>query len=455
MKLYLFIINFLLIIFFSNNSSAGNQPSCNGNFSYNYENFKNTYKIEHIKIDVFKNKKFQKNNIKNLISRKTVIQDRFKKKFDAKILVQFDNNLKCIFLGRVRQHGDMKDHIQLKENKIFQSLDVELNNGHINGIVKFKLFLKNSRNIKEDEIIMIEIFRSLDYLAPRTSLIKANVNGAEDIMIFQEKIVKEMLEFNHRREGPILEANERFIFQFYDNIYRDGTANYKETLLASENGTKIGLARLSNSKWSMRSLNHLGISLNSLSKLNQIYLLYLNSYKNSKNNFSFTEYSLSNNLLANKKNENIQKLNIFDILMVAGGAQHGLFTHNRKFYWNSFDNYFEPIYYDGSPDFYKRTENFGFSTFYWLPIHGNILADLNTLIKKLDELDYDKMLKNLNKNGLDFSYSQLENKILKLKSNIKDVENKINNTNVEVIDFNKNLFYKRELWDNFINNFKN
>ena len=34
------------------------------------------------------------------------------------------------------------------------------------------------------------------------------------------------------------------------------------------------------------------------------------------------------------------------------------------------------------------------------------------------------------------------------------MENKINNTNIEVIDFNKNLFYKRELWDNFVNNFR-
>jgi len=454
MKLHLFIINFLLIVFFSNNSSAGNQPSCNGNFSYNHENFKNTYKIEYIKIDVLKNKKFQKNNIRMLISRKKGIQDSFKKKFDAKILVHFDNNLKCIFLGKVRQHGDMRDHIELKENKIFQSLDVELNNGHINGIVKFKLYNKTVRGNIEEAVIIPEIFRSLDYLAPRTGLVKANVNGAEDIMIFQEKTVKEMLEFHHRREGPILEGNERFMFQLQENINRDGTAQYKETLRSLENGTKIQLARLSNSNWSMKSLNHLEISLNSLSKLNQIYLVYLNNYKNSKNNFNFTEYGLNNNLLANKKNENIQKWNIFDILLFAAGAEHGLYTHNRKFHWNSFDNYFEPIYYDGQPNFSKSVENFGFTTFYWLPIHGNILADLNTLIKKLDELDYDKILKNLNKNGLDISYNQLENKILKLKSNIEDVENKINNTNIEVIDFNKNLFYKRELWDNFVNNFR-
>ena len=80
MKINLFIINFfILTVFSSNNLSAGNQPSCNGNFSYNHENFKNTYKIEYIKIDVLKNKKFQKNNIRILIDHKKGIQDSFKK----------------------------------------------------------------------------------------------------------------------------------------------------------------------------------------------------------------------------------------------------------------------------------------------------------------------------------------------------------------------------------------
>ena len=76
-------------------------------------------------------------------------------------------------------------------------------------------------------------------------------------MIFQEKSVKELLESNLRREGPILEGNEEFIFKFQSKIFRDGTAQYKETYEAMEKGTKLQLARLSNSNWSMRSLNHL------------------------------------------------------------------------------------------------------------------------------------------------------------------------------------------------------
>ena len=105
MKINLFIINFfILIIFFSNNLSAGNQPFCNGNFSYNHENFKNTFKIEYIKVNVLKNKKFQKNNIKNLISRKTSIQDRFKKKFDAKI------SKKLVHGGNTYRNSFLYDH---------------------------------------------------------------------------------------------------------------------------------------------------------------------------------------------------------------------------------------------------------------------------------------------------------------------------------------------------------
>ena len=32
----------------------------------------------------------------------------------------------------------------------------------------------------------------------------------EIIVVFQEKAEKELLEFNHRREGPILEGDERY-----------------------------------------------------------------------------------------------------------------------------------------------------------------------------------------------------------------------------------------------------
>ena len=55
-----------------------------------------------------------------------------------------------------------------------------------------------------------------------------------------------MLEFNLRREGPILEGNEEFMFKFQSEIFRDGTAQYHETYNAMERGVGLQLSRLSN-----------------------------------------------------------------------------------------------------------------------------------------------------------------------------------------------------------------
>ena len=47
---------------------------------------------------------------------------------------------------------------------------------------------------------------------------QTRVNEVTTEMIFQEKAAKEMLEFNKRREAPILEADERFFFKTVSKI---------------------------------------------------------------------------------------------------------------------------------------------------------------------------------------------------------------------------------------------
>ena len=39
-------------------------------------------------------------------------------------------------------------------------------------------------------------------------------------------------------------------------------------------------------------------------------------------------------------------------------GQHALAPHNRKFYYNVYSNYFEPIYYDGMLKLTKPIEKF-------------------------------------------------------------------------------------------------
>ena len=110
----------------------------------------------------------------------------------------------------VRHSGDAKDHIALKGNSIIQSLDVTLSLGNIRGITRFKLFKPDVRGVLEDVVIQNHILRNFGYLAPRSIKVNARVNETQSIMLFQEKAAKELLEFNNRREGPILEADQKF-----------------------------------------------------------------------------------------------------------------------------------------------------------------------------------------------------------------------------------------------------
>lgn len=446
---YLKLFFFIITIVFSQKALA-NKNNCIDS-SFDSLNFK---KLDKIEINTIENKKFQLNNLKILTDARKSILPKFKKKYLSNILVFYSNGEQCELKGFIRQNGDLRDHIRLADGKIYQSLDVSLVNGNINGIVKFKILLNDTRGIKEDEIIITELLREVGFISPRTSLVDVEINGAKSEMIFQEKSVKELLEFNLRREGPILEGNEEFIFKFQSEILRDGTAQYKETYEAMERGTGLQLARLSNSNWSMRSLNHFEISVKALSKLNQIYLTFLSNYKNEVNNFDFQEYGLSNKMLGASSENNIKKLNHFNILLHAAGADHALLPHNRKFYWNNVMNFFEPIYYDGNLDFNKAIINQAFSEIIWFPYHGNILEDHNSLINQISNINIDNLYKKLEIKNLDIDKTILEKKIKILINNIKKSYEKIEKIDKELIVFNKNISFDQIYKDFFIKNLK-
>ncbi len=438
---------FTIIILFSQKAFA-NTNDCKIN-SFDSQNFKRLDKIE---INVIENRKFQINNIRILTNARKSILPKFKKKYLSNILVFYSNGDRCQLQGFIRQNGDLRDHIKFVNGKIYQSLDVSLINGNINGIVKFKLFLNDTRGTKEDEIIITELLREIGFISPRTSLVDVEINNVRAEMIFQEKSVKELLEFNLRREGPILEGNDKFIFKFQSQILRDATVQFKESFEAVEKGTGLQLARLSNSNWSMKSLNHFEISFKALSKLNKIYLTFLSNYKNKINKFNFSQYNLSNEMLGNNENEYIKKLNHFNILLHSAGANHALLPYNRKFYWNNVMNFFEPIYYDGDIDFNKSIVNQYFNKNMSLPYHGNILEDHNSLIKLISNIDLDNLHKELKIKNLNISKFILEKKIGTLVDNIKKSYESVNKTDKELINYNKNITFDESYKKFFIKN---
>ena len=188
------LIFFLIFLFTSNlNSTEKIDPNffgCNKKISEEYLLNSHNSKIKKIEIDINNYRNWTVNNINIITSGTRFIDNQFKKKFKADVLVIYEDETKCSYKARVRHSGDAKDHIALNGNSIIQSLDVSLDNGNIKGITKFKLFKPDVRGNLNDVIIQTQLLRNLGYLAPRSIKVEARVNQSESIMLFQEKAAR-------------------------------------------------------------------------------------------------------------------------------------------------------------------------------------------------------------------------------------------------------------------------
>ena len=422
-----FIFFFLLLsVFISNNLSANKNlkgdkstSGCTFEIGKNYFINYDKIKISKIEIDTANYRNWTVNSIKIITSNTRYIDDIYKKRFKSKITVTFEDNVKCIYQGRIRHSGDQKDHISLHENHILQSVDVHLDEGNIRGITKFKLLRPNTRGVLEDVIIQNQILQQLGYLAPRSIKVDARINKAKSIMLFQEKASKELLEYNLRREGPILEANEKYFWNVLKDLPDNQLSNWSAGVVPLMNkSAKYMLAKLTNANLVIKNENFKNISYEALSKLNYIYLYYANRFQDEKNNFNHWEYDLDNNLLGLNSNENIDKLNLYNLILQSTNSYHGLGSNNRKFYWNSFDNYFEPINYDANPNI-KLNNNL---VSYRLPIPNNFFEAFSVLEENLMNINLKDFIENLSYNGIYISEGKLRSKFDTIISNSKFIK---------------------------------
>ena len=342
---------------------------CNFNTSEHISELSNLKSLKKLEINVLKYKKFTINTLQAVLDKKDSILPKYKKKFDAKIISHYKFG-RCTHTGKVRLHGDWKDHIGFDSGSLIQSLDVTLENGSIANFIKFKLFLPETRKF-ENEVILTSILRSLDFLAPRTSMTKVIVNGKESNMLIQEKVVKEMLENQKRREGPLLEGEEKYHF----NNFRD----FQHYDLKG-----ISLSKMTNSKWSEMSLNTANISINALLDLQTVF----SQFANSNNNI----YSLNWELLSKNNSTLMNKWAMYEILLFATNSSHALIPHNRKFYFNSFYSGFEPVFFDGNVRSIKGS---------WMRVRPNFsnypnlnLDNFKNLESLIENIDINSFLKN-------------------------------------------------------------
>ena len=444
------LLNFIIFlsIFNFNPAISKEYKNCNNFDSLNYDNYTNYIPIEEINIKIDEYKKWQVNNIRILTNNSHLIPDRFKKKFNSTIIVKYQNKLFCKIKARVRTHGDLKDHIIYKDGKVFQSLDIDLKDGHINNITKFKLFLSKTRGVDEDEIFMTELLREFDFISPRTQLVKVNFNGIKNKMIFQEKSTKELLEFHKRREGPILEGDEKYMMKFSSKVKNHGGVNWSEIMRVSELGTKIQLAKVTNSKWAVKNDIFKRNAFLALDKLNFAYLVYLNSFQDENNKYSFLDYNLDNKILSQGIKRNLHKLNVFNNLILAANGNHALYVHNRKFYWNSEENYFEPIYYDGEFNIKKSQKKLNF------PLSENYKDSLKELRLLILRLDITKLQKNLKSKNLLYTESKIQSKLKNILLNIDELEKLFDQKDKNQIKYNNESYQNKKLKKRFLDNFK-
>lgn len=331
-------ITFLFIAFFYNVIDTKKAiASCNFKTGNYIVQLSTPSSIKDIDINIPNSRKFRINQVKTFLSSYKLgnsIRKNLKKKHDAEVIVNYDFG-SCSYQGKIWQNGDWHDHIQNIKGNLVSSLNVKLNNGNILNATKFKLLIPKTRNGRH-EILGSLILKNLGFISPETFEVLVDVNDVKSRMIFQEDSQKELLERRKRREGPIFEGDESLIWS--DEQYAI------EGKFASDGLEAISLSRLINNKWFLKSNNSRSIVLNSFDRLQEAYLEY--TY-----NFAKNKYFISPNIQnSNRENPFLD----YSFLMLSMYGSHGLRPHNRKFYFNSFLDKFEPIYYDGDFNFNKN-----------------------------------------------------------------------------------------------------
>ena len=425
--------------------------SCNSN------ELNSNIEIKNIEIKFNEDKKFisrlsryyiasKENSAGRISNRNKKFLEKFnkKKRYKAEFKINYKNGVKCDYKAEVRLHGDNIDHVEIINGTPVSSLRVKLKEGNINNITRFILFRPISRNF-DNEIFATTFMNHVGFLSPRTFKVKTNISNQNVVYLFQESLKKELLEFNKKIEGPILESKE-------------------------DKFNHLKMSRLSNKEWMKKNKNRYIASLNSIIDYN---LILMKAYKFQISGASDETVRIDSKTL--KKTE-FKQISIFDAFMYSIGAAHGLSFDDRRFYFDTVYSRLEPIYYDGdvnilskinyhrySGKFEKRLKNIEKIEDPYLNFYSNIERDRTTrhrnptvtrtakmgaenAILILNNLNLSYLLSELKKNGFDSINEEL---LRDLVSHIKERLIKIKDATVyeKKIDLEKSLYqkYKKEM----------
>lgn len=451
------LINLIILLFltisisisaaFSENNKLGINNFCN---ELTIENLLiDKLKVKFIEINIDQQRKWHTNALRAVTegdpaaSRSNIIEKKRKKKFKSTTTVHYSNNKKCIFKSKVRIHGDLLDHIKFDDGFPLTSMHVDLLNGNIDNVVTFKLFLPETRNFM-NEIFIANFFKHLNFISPKTSILKVKINDRYYNYIFQEHIRKELLETNSLVEGPILEGHEDFENSF---------------------GGAKRLGRVTNYKWANKGQDELNTTVKALSKFNKSVLIS-HMYKSVNNEIADEEELITDKEIFFGENSKLtEQFLAYNAFMYALDATHGLNLSDRRFYYDHIYSSFMPIYYDGDsrlfiPHASNKSETYKFLRKSSYTINNKYYRNFNKVFKStkigarkainlMKNLDILEFKKNLNENGFQIKLNDLNLALNLIEKRLTEIEN-INEYQYKKVG-TKEPYYSYFVYDKEIN----
>ena len=405
---------------------------CNQDSIENYGIQNNNLRLpESINIHVNKTRKWMQNLLRILSemsnSKTNRIPYELKDYYDATISIKYSDGVKCNFNGRVKIHGGQKDHIS---NSSVPSLRVELFDGHINNINNFVLYRPWTRS-KENEIFISALLKHLGFLSPLTFGINVGfLNQKFEYMIFQERLNEQFLKSYNKRPGPILAGNKN---RFLDSKIRN-----------------TGLSRILNSGGlDFRRNNDKEIALKALDKLNFGYLYFRKSYQTlGESGARMVNMPLPKSLFLDD-DSGYKSMGAFEAILIAAGAESGLSSEDRRFYYNTIYDRLEPIYYDGMAHILYDNFNFELNDYYFISDFQKLGAkEARLLLLNLDEAYFYEYLKNMRieKFIINLNLKEVHKTLKKLDENLTKIEN--TNFTSDHIEPDKKNFFANNKWSN-------
>ena len=177
--------------------------------------------------------------------------------------------------------------------------------------------------------------------------------------------------------------------------------------------------------------------LEALSNINRLYLYNHNYNIEKKASITSDDLYLFTDKFFNKKNSQI--LNTYESLAYGLDMEHGLSMDDRRFYYDTFRNFYLPIYYDGKSNILER-EQIKKIVDIKNEASNEAILGAERALGKLQNLDLKKFLIKLKGSGLDLSGIQLKEIIRKVISRIDALDAK---EKIDDILITKEEFFKR------------